>query len=90
MLEGRLPGHGEPVDQLQARGILLDGSSIAGDKRLLLQIFSETLMGPVFSSSSSAKATMDLARVTSRRCSNPLSAIRCVAVYWPPSNVSKA
>src|SRR5471032_696691 len=48
MLEGRLPNHGEPVDQLQARGILLDGSSIAGDKRLLLQIFSETLMGPVF------------------------------------------
>jgi 4-hydroxyphenylpyruvate dioxygenase len=33
---------------LQSRGILLDGSSIAGDKRLLLQIFSETLMGPVF------------------------------------------
>jgi len=48
MLEGRLPNHGEPVDQLQARGILLDGSSVAGDKRLLLQIFSETLMGPVF------------------------------------------
>ena len=48
MLEGRLPNHGEPVDQLQARGILLDGSSIEGDKRLLLQIFSETLMGPVF------------------------------------------
>jgi 4-hydroxyphenylpyruvate dioxygenase len=36
------------VDQLQARGILLDGSSVEGDKRLLLQIFSETLMGPVF------------------------------------------
>jgi 4-hydroxyphenylpyruvate dioxygenase len=27
---------------------LLDGSSDKGDKRLLLQIFSETLMGPVF------------------------------------------
>jgi len=48
MLEGRLPDHGEPVDQLQSRGILLDGSSQPGDKRLLLQIFSETLMGPVF------------------------------------------
>ncbi|KAI2693196.1 4-hydroxyphenylpyruvate dioxygenase [Pseudomonas sp. TNT3] len=48
MLEGRLPNHGEPVDQLQMRGILLDGSSESGDKRLLLQIFSETLMGPVF------------------------------------------
>ena len=48
MLEGRLPDHGEPVGELQARGILLDGSSDAGDRRLLLQIFSETLMGPVF------------------------------------------
>jgi 4-hydroxyphenylpyruvate dioxygenase len=36
------------VDQLQSRGILLDGASDKEDKRLLLQIFSETLMGPVF------------------------------------------
>ena len=48
MLEERLPGHGEPVDELQARGILLDGSTENGDPRLLLQIFSETLVGPVF------------------------------------------
>ncbi len=48
MLEERLPGHGEPVGQLQARGILLDGSTHGGDKRLLLQIFSQTLLGPVF------------------------------------------
>jgi 4-hydroxyphenylpyruvate dioxygenase len=48
MLQERLPGHGEPVGELQARGILLDGSTAQGDKRLLLQIFSETLLGPVF------------------------------------------
>ncbi|NQD96199.1 4-hydroxyphenylpyruvate dioxygenase [Pseudomonas sp. CrR25] len=48
MLEGRLPGHGEPVSELQARGILLDGTTGEGERRLLLQIFSETLMGPVF------------------------------------------
>jgi len=48
MLEERLPGHGEPVDQLKARGILLDGSTEDGDPRLLLQIFSQTLLGPVF------------------------------------------
>jgi len=48
MLEGRLPAHGEPTGELQSRGILLDGSSNPDDKRLLLQIFSETLMGPVF------------------------------------------
>jgi len=48
MLEERLPGHGEPVAELQSRGILLDGSTEAGDPRLLLQIFSETMIGPVF------------------------------------------
>ena len=48
MLEDRLPGHGEPVQELQTRGILLDGSTAGGDKRLLLQIFSQTLLGPVF------------------------------------------
>lgn len=48
MLEERLPGHGEPVDELQQRGILLDGSTEAGDPRLLLQIFSQTMIGPVF------------------------------------------
>ncbi len=48
MLEERLPGHGEPVEKLQTRGILLDGSTQGGDKRLLLQIFSKTLLGPVF------------------------------------------
>lgn len=48
MLEERLPGHGEPVDELQRRGILMDGSTEAGDPRLLLQIFSENLVGPIF------------------------------------------
>lgn len=48
MLQGRLPDHGEPEAELKSRGILLDGSSEGGERRLLLQIFSATLMGPVF------------------------------------------
>ena len=48
MLEERMPGHGEPIEQLQTRGILMDGSTANGEKRLLLQIFSQTLLGPVF------------------------------------------
>jgi 4-hydroxyphenylpyruvate dioxygenase len=48
MLEERVPGHGEPVGALQARGILLDGSTAGGQKKLLLQIFSQTVLGPVF------------------------------------------
>ena len=48
MLEERLPGHGELAQELQSRGILLDGTTEGGKQRLLLQIFSETLLGPVF------------------------------------------
>ncbi|MBZ6378815.1 4-hydroxyphenylpyruvate dioxygenase [Pacificimonas flava] len=48
MLEERLPGHGEPVDEMKARGLLLDGSTEDDDPRLLLQIFTGNLMGPVF------------------------------------------
>ncbi|MCS6944923.1 MAG: 4-hydroxyphenylpyruvate dioxygenase [Sutterellaceae bacterium] len=48
MLEQRLPGHGLPVEALATRGILVDGSTAGGAPRLLLQIFSQTLLGPVF------------------------------------------
>jgi len=48
MLEERLPGHGMPVDQLQSRGLLLDGTTEGGQPRLLVQIFSAPLLGPVF------------------------------------------
>ena len=48
MLDERLPGHGQPVEELAARGILLDGSMQGGNPRLLLQIFSQNLLGPVF------------------------------------------
>ncbi len=48
MLAQRLPGHGQPVAELQTRGILLDGSTEGGQQRLLLQIFTQTQLGPVF------------------------------------------
>jgi 4-hydroxyphenylpyruvate dioxygenase len=44
MLEERLPGHGQPVEELKKRGILLDGA----EGRYLLQIFTRTLIGPIF------------------------------------------
>jgi 4-hydroxyphenylpyruvate dioxygenase len=47
MLSERLPGHGENESELQKRGILMDGTT-DGQKRLLLQIFSQTQLGPVF------------------------------------------
>jgi 4-hydroxyphenylpyruvate dioxygenase len=48
MLDERLPGHGENAAELQARGILLDGVTKGASNRLLLQIFSNTVLGPVF------------------------------------------
>src|SRR5438132_2812730 len=47
MLSERLPGHGEKESELQSRGILLDGTTEGGRQRLLLQIFSQTQLGPV-------------------------------------------
>lgn len=48
MLEERLPAHGEPTEELRARGILLDGTTADNHPRLLLQIFSEKAIGPIF------------------------------------------
>jgi 4-hydroxyphenylpyruvate dioxygenase len=45
LLDKRLPGHGEPVAELKKRKILLDGSPSGG---LLLQIFTKTVIGPIF------------------------------------------
>jgi 4-hydroxyphenylpyruvate dioxygenase len=48
MLAERLPNHGQDVEALKSRGILLDGNTAEGSPRLLLQIFSETMIGPIF------------------------------------------
>jgi 4-hydroxyphenylpyruvate dioxygenase len=48
MLDDRLPGHGQPTEALKQRGILLDGTTENGQPRLLLQIFAQPQIGPVF------------------------------------------
>jgi 4-hydroxyphenylpyruvate dioxygenase len=45
LIEKRLPGHAEPVDELKKRKVLIDGAPGGG---LLLQIFTKTLIGPIF------------------------------------------
>jgi len=47
MLDERLPNHGEDVGTLKARGILIDGAPTE-DGGLLLQIFTNTVIGPIF------------------------------------------
>ena len=44
LVEKRIPGHGEIFAELQKRKILIDGAP--GD--LLMQIFSENQLGPIF------------------------------------------
>jgi 4-hydroxyphenylpyruvate dioxygenase len=44
LIDQRIPGHGEDVPELRKRKILLDGKQGA----LLLQIFSENQLGPIF------------------------------------------
>jgi 4-hydroxyphenylpyruvate dioxygenase len=49
-VDARLPGHGEDLARLKKNGILVDGEGVVEDRkaRLLLQIFSGNVIGPVF------------------------------------------
>jgi len=46
-LEARVPGHGENLQRLRADKILVDGAPTEG-QGLLLQIFTENMIGPIF------------------------------------------
>jgi 4-hydroxyphenylpyruvate dioxygenase len=47
MLDARVPGHGENLQRLRADRILLDGAPTEG-QGLLLQIFTQNMIGPIF------------------------------------------
>ena len=46
----RVSGHEEPIDKMEKHGILIDGEGVVGggETRILLQIFSKTVIGPIF------------------------------------------
>ena len=46
----RVSGHQEPVERMKRHGILIDGEGVVdgGQTRILLQIFSKTVIGPIF------------------------------------------
>ncbi|MDP3844196.1 MAG: 4-hydroxyphenylpyruvate dioxygenase [Oxalobacteraceae bacterium] len=48
LIERRLPAHGENVADLRRLNILIDGNSNATQRELLLQIFTRTVIGPIF------------------------------------------
>ena len=46
----RVNGHAEPVERMRKHGILIDGEGVVngGTTKILLQIFSRTVIGPIF------------------------------------------
>lgn len=45
-VDSRVAGHGEPLEQLRELNLLIDGAP--GDDGILLQIFTNTVIGPIF------------------------------------------
>ncbi len=48
LVERRLPGHGEPLAALRRLQLLVDGHSDGQQRQLLLQIFTQNVIGPIF------------------------------------------
>jgi len=46
LVDKRVPGHGEDLERLKKNRILIDGN--VGEEGLLLQIFTENQVGPIF------------------------------------------
>ncbi|RBH35398.1 4-hydroxyphenylpyruvate dioxygenase, partial [Pseudomonas sp. MWU13-2860] len=46
-VDNRVPGHGEDLARLHKNHILVDGAPVDG-AGILLQIFTETVIGPIF------------------------------------------
>jgi 4-hydroxyphenylpyruvate dioxygenase len=46
----RVHGHTEPVERMRRHGILIDGEGVleGGSTKILLQVFSKTVIGPIF------------------------------------------
>jgi 4-hydroxyphenylpyruvate dioxygenase len=47
LIDERVKGHGEPTEELEKRRILIDGAP-TDDQGLLLQIFTQNVIGPIF------------------------------------------
>jgi 4-hydroxyphenylpyruvate dioxygenase len=46
----RVPGHTEPIERMKRHGILIDGEGVVNGRetKILLQVFSKTVIGPIF------------------------------------------
>ncbi len=50
MCHTRVPGHDEPMERMKKNGILIDGEGVVdgAETKILLQVFSKTVIGPIF------------------------------------------
>jgi 4-hydroxyphenylpyruvate dioxygenase len=48
LIDRRLPSHGEKLDELRRLRLLVDGHSDGNRRELLLQIFTQNVIGPIF------------------------------------------
>jgi 4-hydroxyphenylpyruvate dioxygenase len=48
LVNRRLPHHGENLEELRRLRILIDGHSTESERELLLQIFTQNVIGPIF------------------------------------------
>ena len=46
----RVRGHAEPIERMKKHGILIDGEGVVdgGGTKILLQVFSKAVIGPIF------------------------------------------
>jgi 4-hydroxyphenylpyruvate dioxygenase len=49
-VDQRLPNHGESIERLRDLGLLIDGEGVVegSETKVLLQIFSKNVIGPIF------------------------------------------
>jgi hypothetical protein len=82
----RVAGHEEPIDQMARHGILIDGEGVVdgGETRILLQIFSRTVIGPIFFEFIQGRATTASAKATSAPSSRASSRTRSTAASSRP------
>ena len=76
-----MKGHGEPTAELEKRRILVDGAPTEG-QGLLLQIFTQNVIGPIFFEIIQRKGNEGFQRAISRRCSNRSNSTRSAAGWF--------
>ncbi len=78
-VDDRVKGHGEDVSKLRDLQVLIDGAPTKDG--ILLQIFTQTVIGPVFFEIIQRKGNEGLVKATSKLCLNRLKKTKSVEEY---------